>query len=225
MNNTNRVSSVVASVTDESALPQGLLNEAQIDLIGAPTPPEYIKSRKGSGSTVLNYVEVSFVIQQLNLLFGYSWDFTIQKEIITDLEVVVRGSIIVRSTSGLQIVKTQYGCASVKKFKESGKSISIGDDLKAAGSDSLKKCNSLLGLSMDVYSGNIDTDRKESSHGDNSHIKARDMIEKIKFTRTLDQLKKVWTEYNHIIALYSREAKCQVIKAKNEQLYKLGNIA
>ena len=134
-------------------LPQ-VLNEAQQALIEARTPDRYIRQRKARGGQVVNYVEIGHVIRQLNLLFGHLWDFEIIEEKVLDDEVIVKGKLSVKSKD-MQVVitKMQYGSSEIKRFKESKQPISIGDDLKAAASDSLKKCASLVGIALDVYSG------------------------------------------------------------------------
>ena len=63
-------------------------------------------------------------------------------------EVVIRGRLTVHAKHGT-IVKEQFGSASVKR--SNGSITSLGDDLKAATSDALKKCASLLGLALDLY--------------------------------------------------------------------------
>jgi hypothetical protein len=60
----------------------------------------------------------------------------------------------VRTPGGQTIVKTQFGGAEIKRHASgprSGRPLSIADDYKAAASDSLKKCASLLGIGLDLY--------------------------------------------------------------------------
>ena len=134
-------------------LPQ-VLSEAQQNLLIATTPKQYIKQRKARGNQTVDYVEIGYVIRQLNLLFGHLWDFEIIEEKVLDDEAIVKGKLSVKSKD-MQVVitKMQYGSSEIKRFKESKQPISIGDDLKAAASDSLKKCASLVGIALDVYSG------------------------------------------------------------------------
>jgi len=72
------------------------------------------------------------------------------------------GKLIVR-TNDQEIIKTQFGRADIK-FK-SGKNergekiptdqpLDLGNDLKAATTDALKKCASELGIASDVYAPN-----------------------------------------------------------------------
>ena len=63
-------------------------------------------------------------------------------------EVIIRGRLTVHAKHGT-IVKEQFGSSAVKR--SNGNITSLGDDLKAATSDALKKCASLLGLALDLY--------------------------------------------------------------------------
>lgn len=64
-------------------------------------------------------------------------------------EVLVLG----RLTAG-SITKTQFGNSSITRNKNTGDVISLGDDLKAATTDSLKKAATLLGVGLSLYAGN-----------------------------------------------------------------------
>jgi hypothetical protein len=50
------------------------------------------------------------------------------------------------------VTKVQYGTSQITHAKETGEVVSIGDDFKSAGSDSLKKCCSLFGIGLHLYS-------------------------------------------------------------------------
>src|SRR5205823_7928980 len=75
------------------------------------------------------------------------------KQILED-EVIVEARLTVRTPGGQTIVKTQFGGAEIKRHasgSRSGRPLSIADDYKAAASDALKKCASLLGIGLDLY--------------------------------------------------------------------------
>jgi hypothetical protein len=132
------------------------LNQAQLTFITQKTPPEYVKRRPGPGGKMLDYVEVGYVVNLLNEAFGWDWDFKIQDQQIGKKQVWVRGDITVRLKDHA-IVKSQYGGSDIK-MNRNGEPISIADDLKAAASDCLKKCASLLGVAGDVYWKNLDNE-------------------------------------------------------------------
>lgn len=130
-------------------LPQ-YLNKAQQTFITKRTPREYIKVRPGPAGKPLQYVEVGYVVNILNQAFGWDWDFRVLDQGIGKKQVWVRGELTVR-LKGHEITKAQYGGANIKFDRRTGEAVGIADDLKAAASDSLKKCASLLGVAGDLY--------------------------------------------------------------------------
>ncbi len=108
-----------------------------------------IKTRKGRSGNRLSYIEVPEYIKRLNMAFDYNWSFDIQEERIESGFVIVRAKLTAEGIS-----KTQYGTSQITLAKDSGEIVSIGDDFKAAGSDALKKCSSLFGIGLHLYSGN-----------------------------------------------------------------------
>src|SRR5947208_1719539 len=130
------------------------LNEAQVDFLLQRTPKNEIKTRQGRGGLQFSYVEHGYVTERLNLVFGFNWDFEIVDKQILEDEVIVEARLTVRTPGGQTIVKTQFGGAEIKRHASgarSGKPLSIADDYKAAASDALKKCASLLGIGLDLY--------------------------------------------------------------------------
>ena len=49
------------------------------------------------------------------------------------------------------VAKCQFGKSKITRTKETKTEVSIGDDLKAAATDSLKKCATLLGVGLHLY--------------------------------------------------------------------------
>jgi recombination DNA repair RAD52 pathway protein len=145
----------------ETSLPQNL-SKAQLAFISQKTPAQFIKSRPGPGGLRLSYVEVGYVISMLNQVFGYDWDFKILDQQVGKKQVWVRGELTVR-VKDHAVTKGQFGGADIKMNRTSGEPVSIADDLKAAASDSLKKCASMLGIAGDVYWKDLDEWNIESS--------------------------------------------------------------
>jgi hypothetical protein len=130
------------------------LDEAQVDFLLQRTPKNEIKLRQGRGGLQFSYVEHGYVTERLNMVFGFNWDFEIVDKQILEDEVIVEAKLTVRTPKGQTIVKTQFGGADIKRHTsgpKSGRPLSIADDYKAAGSDALKKCASLLGIGLDLY--------------------------------------------------------------------------
>ena len=77
------------------------------------------------------------------------WSFEIINHHINEKEgeVLVLGKLTVGN-----IVKMQFGSSQITRAKASGEIISIADDLKAAATDSLKKCATQMGVGLYLYS-------------------------------------------------------------------------
>jgi hypothetical protein len=127
-----------------------LLNEKQLNFILGSTPRKYIKTRPGKGGGTWEYVSTSYIQKVLNLMFGWDWDFNIESENIMKTQVVVKGKLIVRM-GDKTITKSQYGRKDVVYKRDTNEPLDIGNDLKAAASDCLKKCATMLGIAADVY--------------------------------------------------------------------------
>jgi hypothetical protein len=64
------------------------------------------------------------------------------------------------------VVKTQFGSSLITRAKETGEIVSLADDLKAAATDSLKKCATLLGVGPHLY--NVDRSLNDRTRQDRS---------------------------------------------------------
>lgn len=104
------------------------------------------------------YVEGHTMIREANLAFLFNWDNEVVDVREDDFEISVIVKCTFRFTEGFEVVKTQCGQAD-KKFSKTLKTngeprlILIGDTIKAATTDGIKKCMSELGINQDVYAG------------------------------------------------------------------------
>ena len=105
----------------------------------------YIKERKGPGKSILKYVDVQYMIRALNFAFGFDWSFDVIETRQEGDYLTVLGKLTV-NMDGTIISKTQWGSQQLRAKME------LGDGLKGATSDSLKKCASMFGIAADVYS-------------------------------------------------------------------------
>ena len=146
------------------------ITEAQRDFLMQRTPAHEVKKRTARGGQKVDYIEVGYVIEQLNKVFGFDWDFEVaSREYIAEGdEVIVEGRLTARA-NGHAITKQQFGGAGVKRFKRDNSPISLADDFKSAASDSLKKCASLLGVGLDVYRGQGGQKPKGNGNGAGSN--------------------------------------------------------
>jgi hypothetical protein len=140
------------------------------EILEKPFAPEQIKRRQGTNGDVLDYIEGCTVIQRLNECFDAEWIFEIQEHRVYDDEVVVLGKLTAQG-----VAKSQFGKSRITRAKKDNSIISLGDDLKAAATDCLKKCATLFGVGLHLYfdapqtgvngNGNGNRQANGSSHG------------------------------------------------------------
>ena len=118
------------------------------ELLEKPFEPSQIKQREGMFGKTLDYIEGHAVIQRLNEAFEAEWSFSILKnEVLKETdEVIVLGEL-----RAVNVVKTQFGSSKITRAKASGEPISLADDYKAAATDCLKKCATMLGVGLHLY--------------------------------------------------------------------------
>ena len=118
------------------------------ELLEQPFGPEQIKQREGNFGKKLDYIEGHAVIQRLNDAFESAWSFEITEHQV--LEAVDEVVVVGKFTAG-EVVKMQFGSSRITRARESGDMISLSDDLKAAATDALKKCATMLGVGLHLY--------------------------------------------------------------------------
>jgi len=142
--------SITVSENDLSLIGDNVLNREQLSHILKKTPEKYVKTRPAKGGGVWRYVSAGYVKKCLNLMFGWDWDFEIVENTVMHGEVIVKGRLTCRS-GNRTIVKMQYGNKEVMCKKGTDIPLSIGNDMKSAASDALKKCASEIGIASDIY--------------------------------------------------------------------------
>jgi hypothetical protein len=114
------------------------------EILRRPFPPEIVKQREGQNGKMLSYLETHVVIERLNEGCD-AWSFEVVQHHVYKVEVVVVGKL---TADG--VIKMAFGGAAIT-FNNAGKVVSLADDLKAAASDALKKCATLLGVGLELY--------------------------------------------------------------------------
>ena len=154
---------------DQVTRTTSILNPNQIQKLWNSTRAIYKYQRPARGGGTWTYVKTSYVRKVLDSVFGFNWDFDVETTVGEAFEVaklsggiVVKGILTVRTKRDGEwhtVKKVQFGRAEVKWKKghspddtpQNPRPLDIGNDYKAACSDALKKCASLLGLAQDVY--------------------------------------------------------------------------
>ena len=124
------------------------------EILERPFPPELIRHRPGRNGEDIVYVEATTIIARLNEAYGGEWSFTIDQHEILDDEVVVLGRLLAGG-----ITKASFGSSAITRTRDGGKPVSIGDDLKAAATDALKKATTLLGVGVHLNGNGNGADR------------------------------------------------------------------
>ena len=107
--------------------------------------PAQIRQRKGRNG-LLDYVEGHTVIARLNEAFDGAWSFEVVSHEVGEAEVLVLAKLAAEG-----VVKMQFGASQVTRDRETKALVSLGDDLKAAATDALKKCATFLGVGLHLY--------------------------------------------------------------------------
>ncbi|MCH7679477.1 hypothetical protein IID10_08945 [candidate division KSB1 bacterium] len=129
-----------------------------------------------------------YVKKVLNYAFGFNWDFEVVEHGKEENHIWVLGKLTVKgfdnkTKSEGRISKMQFGRSEVK-MKKTGGMLDFGNDLKAACTDSLKKCASEFGIASDIYGKNEfkDIGKEVVGNGDSKPVITSDngYIEKLR---------------------------------------------
>lgn len=129
------------------------------------TPKSAIFSRKGKAGQTWNYVKGDYVKQVLNAVFSFQWDFELtpikdgELYQMSSRQILVVGKLTIRDQNGVaRIIKMGIGKKDVMYKKDTAGSpsaypLDLGNDIKAAETDALKRCATGLGIGLDLYQG------------------------------------------------------------------------
>lgn len=138
-----------------------------------------------------DYVPAWWFVEQANALFGHLWSFEVVDQFIGDNQVWVQGKVTITipgedvvetfpdgsqrayKRPSITIIKTQFGGHDIAK--KDGKVLDIGDTLKSAATDSMKKCLTLIGIAADVYGDRemLELERKQEDNAEEIGQKLR----------------------------------------------------
>jgi len=135
---------------DLALVQDNAMNDQQLKLLLKATPKQYVHTRPAKGGGTWEYVSGGYVRKVLNLMFGWDWDFEIISEQVMGREAVVKGKLTCR-VGNRAIVKMQFGNKDIMYRKGTDEPLSLGNDMKAAATDALKKCAAEIGIAADIY--------------------------------------------------------------------------
>ena len=148
------------AIATETSLPPEVDVEALIGECYLPFPADVIKQRNdaGTGGKNLSYVSHPEYVKRLDALFAFSWSFATEVAGITDTAAAVKGSLSITLEDGRTLTRETYGHGTVNKM------FPLGDALKSAASDAFKKCCSLFGIGLHLYSSDDDQANRQTSN-------------------------------------------------------------
>lgn len=131
------------------------MDEDTKKILERPFAKEFIKQRTQGGKQC-DYVEIHVVEQRLNDALGQDgWDFELDQMIQTAEEVIQFGKIGIRNENGDMVWKGDVGCQQIiyksGALHEPGNEVSLGNNMKMAVSDLLKRCAKHLGVALGLY--------------------------------------------------------------------------
>ena len=132
------------------SLTTSALNKKQLQMLLKHTPEKYVRTRPAKGGGQWKYVSGGYVKKVLNMMFGFNWTFEVVEKTIIHGEAIVLGKLTIQS-NGTTITKMQFGNKEIICKRGTDQPLSIGNDLKSATTDALKKCAAELGIAADIY--------------------------------------------------------------------------
>ena len=146
-----------------------LLPEVDVEAIVGecyvPFPSDVIMIRNdaGTGNKDLSYVSHPEYTRRLDRLFPFSWSFHTEVAGLTDTAVAVKGSLSITLDDGRVITRENFGHGSINR------GFPLGDAMKVAAVDALKKCCSTFGIGLHLYDGDSDLANRASSNGQHNN--------------------------------------------------------
>ena len=101
---------------------------------------------------MIEYIGGDKVVERLNEVVGVSkWSFTVPDKIVdVDIGHIAVLGRLEAFVDGSLTVKEQWGSSVIETYSN-GRVVSLGDNIKAATTDALKKCATLLGVGLYLY--------------------------------------------------------------------------
>jgi len=162
------------------------------DVLTRPFAAEQVKTRPGHGGKSLSYIETHAVIARLNEAADFEWSFEVVKHEVMADEVIVLGKLTIDG-----VTKMAFGGSGVTR-DNSGKEVSLADDLKSASSDCTKKCASLFGIGLELYGA---TSAGASSRSEDRPARVDDRLTSRQLAALQSACRRKGWSGNHLTAL------------------------
>jgi hypothetical protein len=180
--------------TDKLSAVQSIFTTKQLQLLHQVTPAEHIhKFPSNAGAMAgLAFVTGGYMKHMLDRLTGGMWSFEVKEKGNTSGQIWVLGRLTLYKPDGSSLIfKEQFGRAKIKYKTDHGKPtdqpMDIGNDMKAATTDALKKCASELGIARDIYAANEFIEAEIVDRADVEDIEQEEVVEEQKKNETFEE--------------------------------------
>lgn len=102
------------------------------------------------GGVKISYITGEQCVSRLNEVLGVAgWNFRVLEHAVnTEADEIWTLGELTAEIDGRTVTRQQFGSQKLKRSRSSGQILDIGFDLKAATTDALKKCASLIGVGL-----------------------------------------------------------------------------
>ncbi|MBV9359526.1 MAG: hypothetical protein JO023_28785 [Chloroflexi bacterium] len=102
------------------------------------------------GGIEITYISGEQCVSRLNQVLGVAgWSFRVLEHAVNvEADEIWTLGELVAEIDGKTVVRQQFGSQKIKRARSNGVPLDVGFDLKAATTDAMKKCASLLGVGL-----------------------------------------------------------------------------
>lgn len=200
-------------MTEQTETQNKELNEITRALY-APFPEEMEQIMTISGVN-LRFIPVSEVINRLNKVLGVdSWSsevLRLERDQNEPDEIIAHVSITA-DIAGKRVVKHGVGGTSIKRIKSTGKPVDLGNSLKMAVSDALKKAAQQLGVGLYLSRSLNAIDAEEAMFADNADNvdEPQSQKQEPKTTKPKTEVEEKWEYFVEVTKTLTKEQKTEL---------------
>jgi hypothetical protein len=122
----------------------------------ANAPFDKTHERQIQGGKSLTYITGEQALQRLTETYGPNWDWAVDPPQVLNDDVIVTGTLTVRTITsdnpqGLDIARAGVGGARIKRGRQSGETLDVGNDAKSAETSAFKRACVKFGVGAYLY--------------------------------------------------------------------------
>ncbi len=176
------------------------------DILTRPFDKAAIKTRKGPGNKLLQYIELQEILDRLNEAFQHDWSLNVVSREQFEDQVVVE----VRLAAG-GIEKTGIGGSSVRRNKNDRRLLSLADDFKMAEADAVKRAARSFGIAAELYrDADCAVSQGEASAGDQAGVRQEARISTAQIAKLRELVSELGSDFQSFRQWVRTEQGCNV---------------